>query len=110
MSNPEENPTVFPKGEGQTTEYFIEADITQNGKIVKTYGIPAHIRLEEGTVYQDRLKEFAQARLLHQVNKLRAVIKPGLSIELTFYVRNEIAGTWMQLVSYEHPSRQLVNH
>ena len=94
----------------EATDYFIEADITLNGRIIKTYGVPAHIQLEQGTVNSDRIKEFAQARLFQQVNKLRPVIQPGHSIEVTFYVRNDIAGTWMQLMSYEHPSRKMVNH
>jgi hypothetical protein len=96
--------------QGQTTEYFIEADITQNGKIVKTYGIPAHIQLEDGAVYQDRLKNFAETRLRNQALKLEQVIKQGLAIDLTFYVSNEIAGTWSQFASFYQSEQRLIFH
>jgi len=94
----------------EATRYFIEADIMQQGQTVKTNGIPAHIQLEDGAVYQDRLKNFAETRLRSQALKLEQVIKQRLAIDLTFYVSNEIAGTWSQFASFYNSEQRLIFH
>jgi hypothetical protein len=96
--------------EGDATRYFIEVDIIQQGKTVKTNGIPAHIQVEDGTVYVDRLKTFAETRLRNQALKLEQVIKQGLALDLTFYVSNEIAGTWSHFASFYQSEQRLIFH
>jgi hypothetical protein len=96
--------------ESDATRYFIEVDVVQQGKTVKTNGIPAHIQVEDGTVYMDRLKKFAETRLRSQALKLEQVVKQGLAIDLTFYVSNEIAGTWSQFASFYNSEQRLIFH
>lgn len=94
----------------ETTPYFLEADVMEQGKTIKKNGIPAHLQLEQGKVYQDRLKSFAETRLKHQAQKLEQVIKQGLAIDLTFYVSNEVAGTWSQFASFYNSEQRLIFH
>lgn len=92
------------------TAYFIQADITQKGKVVKTNGIPALIDLEQGNVFSEKLKEFAETRLTRQAKKLEQVIDPGLEIDLSFCVKNDIANTWSQFASFYTSDQRLVFH
>jgi len=91
-----------------TTPYFVEAHINEEHLTQKTFGIRETFNLEQGAVFQERLKTFAETRLRSQAEKLSQVVKDGLAIELTFFVPNDIAGTWSQHAVYYQSEQRLI--